>query len=107
MGDLHMWTDVVEPLAHRLAAAGQDLETAWRTGRAAIDAGETAIGADWLADNFKAIYEQDRDIVKAIADQAPGEVRGDGELGGECVRLYTTAEDQARAGLADVIRDGG
>lgn len=100
-----MWTDVVEPLAHRLAVAGEDLGTGWQTGRAAVGTAERAIGSDVLADAFKAIYETDRDLIRSIADQTPGEVEKDGEVGVECVRMYTGAEDFARDTLARVIID--
>ena len=68
--------------------------------------GGTAVGSDPLAAAFKAIYEADRDIVKAIADQAPREVQGDGELGVECAQRYASAEDFARDALARAIIEG-
>jgi hypothetical protein len=105
-GDYEMLTEVVEPVAHRLAGAGADLDERWRAGRGEIEAGEAAIGNDPMAAAFRALYDNDSRLVRQIADETPGAMRGDGELGGECVTIYSDAEANATAGLRDVIAEG-
>jgi hypothetical protein len=104
---MHMRTDVVEPAAHRLAAAGTELLAGWEAGRGEIENGETAIGGDRMAAAFRNLYLRDSEIVRAVASETPGRIRADGELGGECVKIYADAEANATAGLADVIAEGG
>lgn len=101
-----MYTDVVEPVAHRLTAAGEDLDGHWRAGRGEIEASEAAIGNDPMAAAFRALYDGDSALVRGVADETPPAMRGDGQLGGECVTIYLGAEDNATAGLRDIIVEG-
>jgi hypothetical protein len=101
-----MRTDVVEPVAHRLAAAGRELRDGWEAGRGEIENGEAAIGGDRMAAAFRNLYIRDSETIRAIASETPGRILGDGEMGGECVKIYSNAETNATAGLTDVIAEG-
>jgi hypothetical protein len=105
-GEIHMQTDVMEPAAHRLAAAGMELQDGWEAGRGEIESGEAAIGGDRMAGAFRNLYIRDSQIIRAVASETPGRIRADGELGGECVKIYLDAEANATAGLADAIAEG-
>ncbi|MEV6490592.1 hypothetical protein AB0M20_18465 [Actinoplanes sp. NPDC051633] len=105
-GEMNMWTDVVEPIAHRLTATGEDLGGRWQGGRTEILNGEAQIGDDILGGAFGTVYNGDSAQIKAIADQMPGDISGDGALAVECIGLYTGADARAHDGLADIIGDG-
>lgn len=104
-GEANMFTDVVEPLGTRLAAAGTDLDTAWKAARATILDSEALIGDDIMGGAFGTIYNADSAQIRAIADEAPGVMTVDGDLAVSLVPLYLAANEAGRAALADRIID--
>jgi hypothetical protein len=105
-GEMSMWTDAVEPVGHRLAAIGEGLGEGWKGALPNIEVGEAAIGDDLMGNSFSAVYDADSQQIKAIAEQMPRDIRVDGGLAVECVRLYLAADGRARDALADSIADG-
>jgi hypothetical protein len=99
-GFVHMLTEVVEPMAHRLTAMGDELMGAWRSGQARLDAANGAIGTDPLGQAFARGYTARSEELRARAERLPTAMRDDGEVGAGSVVEYSAADTRA----ADAVR---
>jgi hypothetical protein len=96
---VHLETDLAEPVMRGLTAVGDELDGAWQSCRAEIDAGEAGIGGDMLGQAFRGVYGGAAEQLRAGAGRMPGSLSESGGVGLACCADYLEADRRAAAAM--------